>query len=140
MKNILFLCTGNSCRSQMAEGFCRSLQSDKFNGYSAGIKAHGLNPYAIKVMRESGIDITQQSSKTLEEIEDIEFDYIVTVCDNAERSCPDFPQSNIIHRRFDDPPALAKYAKDESEVLVHFRQVRDEIKNWVNQLPHELRL
>ncbi len=125
----------------MAEGFCRDLQSDKFMSYSAGITAHGLNPYAVKVMSESGIDITTQSSKVLDELKDINFDYIVTVCDNAAQTCPTFsPQSQVIHHQFDDPPVLAKNAKTESEILVHFRQVRNEIKSWVNQLPHNLSL
>lgn len=139
MKKILFLCTGNSCRSQMAEGFCRTLQGEQFESYSAGIESHGINPYAIEVMLESGVDISQQQSQVLSEVEHIMFDYVVAVCDNAAASCPDFSSdTKVIYRQFDDPPALAKNAQNDTEVLFYFRQVRDQIRTWIEQLPQEI--
>ena len=127
MLNVLFLCTGNSCRSQMAEGFARSYHADKLNAYSAGIEKHGMNPLAIKVMAEKNIDITSHSSKTVDEL-DVEFDLVITVCGHADESCPVFPdQTKLKHVGFDDPPKLAKDATTEEEALVHYRRVRDEI-------------
>jgi arsenate reductase (thioredoxin) len=136
---VLFLCTGNSCRSQMAEGFCRHLKGEPLEGYSAGIEAHGLNPYAVQVMKEVGIDISKQKSKTVDELEDTEFDFVITVCGHANESCPVFPaKTRIIHKGFDDPPKLAKLAKTEEEVLNCYRRVRDEIKAYVLTLPEAL--
>jgi arsenate reductase len=136
---LLFLCTGNSCRSQMAEGWARALKSDAIEAYSAGIVAHGQNPNAIKVMAEAGVDITGQASKTLESLKGVDFDVVVTVCGNADENCPVFPgKTRKIHHGFDDPPKLAKDAKTEEEALGHYRRVRDEIKAWVQTLPQSL--
>jgi len=136
---VLFLCTGNSCRSQMAEGWARHLKSDVIEPYSAGIETYGLNPNAVKVMAEAGVDISKHRSKHLDEIRDIPFDYVVTVCDHAHESCPLFPgRTKVIHVGFDDPPRLAKEAKDEQEALSHYRRVRDEIRRFVESLPGSL--
>jgi len=136
---VLFLCTGNSCRSQMAEGWARHLKSDVVEPYSAGIETHGLNPNAVKVMAEAGVDISGHRSKHLDEVRDIPFDYVVTVCDNAHESCPLFPgRTKVIHVGFDDPPRLAKGAKSEEEALSHYRRVRDEIRRFVESLPESL--
>ncbi|MBN1307118.1 MAG: arsenate reductase ArsC [Chitinispirillaceae bacterium] len=133
---ILFLCTGNSCRSQMAEGWTRYLKEAVIEPYSAGIEVHGLNPNAVKVMAEAGVDISHHRSKHLDEIKHIPFDWVITVCDHANESCPAFPgRVNRYHIRFDDPPKLAKGAKSEEEVLAHYRRVRDEIRQFVNDLP-----
>lgn len=138
MKKILFLCTGNSCRSQMAEGFCKSMQSHQFDCYSAGVEAHGLNPYAVKVMSEKGIDITSHHSKLVSELDTTDFDIVVTVCESAANQCPEiFSNSRVIHRQFDDPPKLAKNAINEDEKLDCFRMVRDQISAWIKQLPQE---
>jgi arsenate reductase (thioredoxin) len=137
---ILFLCTGNSCRSQMAEGWARRLKSDSIELYSAGIETHGLNPNAVKVMAEVGIDISQHRSKHLNELKDIQFDWVITVCDNANESCPIFPgRVKRFHVSFDDPPKLAKSAKTEEEALFHYRRVRDEIRIFVEGLPYNLK-
>lgn len=134
MKNILFLCTGNSCRSQMAEGFGKSLQSENFKVYSAGTKKHGLNPYAIKAMSEVGIDITSHESNTVDELEGIEFDYVFTVCSDAHENCPYFPHGKTIHVGFDDPPRLTQDIEEEEEKMVVYRRVRDEIKDFVQNI------
>lgn len=137
--SILFLCTGNSCRSQMAEGFCRHCKGNEIDACSAGIETHGLNANAVQVMKEVGIDISHHKSKTVEELEGKEFDYVVTVCGHADESCPVFPaKTRIIHRGFDDPPQLAKDAKTEEEGLDCYRRVRDEIKAFVLTLPKSL--
>lgn len=139
MKRVLFLCTGNSCRSQMAEGFTRQLQGDQFEAYSAGLEAHGLNPNAVKVMAEVGIDISGQRSKHVDELKDISFDYVVTVCGHADEHCPAFPgPTKVMHVGFDDPPKLAKTARSEEEALGHYRRVRDEIRQFVDDLPAQL--
>ena len=142
MKNrlkILFLCTGNSCRSQMAEGWARHLKGNVLEPYSAGIETHGLNPSAVKVMAEVGVDISSHRSKHVSELADIAFDYVVTVCDNARESCPLFPgRAKVVHAGFDDPPRLAKDAKTEEEALGHYRRVRDEIRAFVETLPDSL--
>lgn len=135
MKNIMFLCTGNSCRSQMAEGFCRKYWGDEFNVYSAGTKKHGMNERAMKVMKEAGVDISAQYSKTVVELPDVKFDYVITVCDAAKETCPYFPGGKIIHIGFQDPPALTKDMKDEEELLRVYRRVRDEIETSIKQLP-----
>ena len=136
---VLFLCTGNSCRSQMAEGWTRQLKGDVIKPYSAGIEAHGLNPNAVKVMAESGIDISGHRSKHLDELCDIEFDHVVTVCSHAHESCPVFPgRTKVTHVGFDDPPRLAKEATTEEEAFSHYRRVRDEIRTFVETLPEAL--
>ncbi|MEO8494230.1 MAG: arsenate reductase ArsC [Planctomycetota bacterium] len=137
---VLFLCTGNSCRSQMAEGWARALKSDLIEPYSAGIEKHGLNPRAVRVMREAGVDITGQRSKTVEELGDVQFDIVITVCGHADEHCPTFVgASSVVHIGFDDPPALAKDAVDEEQALSHFRRVRDEIREFVLGLPKSAR-
>ncbi len=137
---ILFLCTGNSCRSQMAEGWARHLKGDLIEPYSAGIEKHGLNPTAVKVMAEAGVDISSQSSKRLEELESVRFDYAITVCDNASDRCPIFPgKAKVIHKGFDDPPKLSEGAKNEEEILGHYRRVRDEIRDFIKTLPESLK-
>lgn len=136
---VLFLCTGNSCRSQMAEGLCRSLKGDIIDPASAGIEKHGLNKRAVFVMQEIGIDITGHYSKTVEDLGKIEFDYVVTVCGHANESCPYFPaRTRIVHRGFDDPPRLAAGASGEEETLSHYRRVRDEIRDFILALPADL--
>ncbi len=136
---VLFLCTGNSCRSQMAEGFCRQLCGDAFDCYSAGLEAHGLNPYAVQVMRESGVDISTRKSKTVSELGNIQFDYVITVCGHADENCPVFLENTtVIHRGFDDPPKLAAAMEDEVDRLDCYRRVRDEIKAFIETLPDDL--
>ncbi len=136
---ILFLCTGNSCRSQMAEGWTRALKADLFEAWSAGIEAHGLNPLAVRVMAEAGVDISGQRSKRVDEIADHPFDVVVTVCDHARETCPVFPRAaRRVHRSFDDPPRLAAAARTEEEALAHYRRVRDEIRAFVERLPESL--
>ncbi len=138
-RKILFLCTGNSCRSQMAEGWARALRGDVLEAYSAGIETHGLNPLAVKVMAEAGVDISGHRSKHLDELRDIAFDYVITVCDRAAESCPRFPgKAKVIHHGFDDPPRLARTAATEAEALGHYRRVRDEIRAYVETLPPEI--
>lgn len=138
MKNIMFLCTGNSCRSQMAEGLCRKYWGHSFNVYSAGTKKHGMNERAMKVMKETGVDISTQFSKTVDELPAVKFDFIITVCDSAHESCPHFPGSKVIHVGFQDPPALTKNMKDENEILEIYRRVRDEIEVAIKNLPQIL--
>jgi arsenate reductase len=138
-QSILFLCTGNSCRSQMAEGLCRALRGDLLDAASAGIEKHGLNPHAVQVMAEIGIDISGQTSKTLDDLSDRKFDYVVTVCGHAHETCPWFPaRTAVVHKGFDDPPALAREAGSEEEGLGHYRRVRDEIRDYVLTLPGAL--
>jgi arsenate reductase (thioredoxin) len=136
---ILFLCTGNSCRSQMAEGLARKLKGNFLEVYSAGIEAHGLNPRAVKVMGEIEIDITQQRSKKVEEVLNIPFDFVITVCGHAHETCPIFPgKAKILHVGFEDPPKMAlKFEKDEDKINC-YRQVRDKIKTFVETLPTSL--
>lgn len=136
---VLFLCTGNSCRSQMAEGWARHLKSDLIEPYSAGIEAHGMNPNAVQVMAEAGVDITGQRSKLVSELHDVPLDYVVTVCGHAHESCPAFPsKAKVVHVGFDDPPRLAAGAKTDEERLVPYRRVRDEIRAFVETLPDSL--
>ena len=136
---VLFLCTGNSCRSQMAEGWAKQLKSDHIEAYSAGIETHGLNPNAVKVMAESGVDISNHKSENVKDYLDKEIDYVVTVCGHAHETCPVFPgKAKIIHHGFDDPPFLAKSVDTEEEKLAIYRRVRDEIRDFVNQLPNNL--
>ncbi len=136
--SILFLCTGNSCRSQMAEGLCRALRGDVLEPASAGIEKHGLNPDAVTVMAEIGIDIGGHQSKTLDELPG-EFDFVVTVCGHANETCPYFPaRTGVVHQGFDDPPALAREAATREEGLAHYRRVRDQIREYILTLPEAL--
>jgi arsenate reductase len=139
---VLFLCTGNSCRSQMAEGWARRLLGDRIDPYSAGVKTHGMNPRAIKVMAEAGVDISEKAgyrSKHMDELKHVPLDYVVTVCDNANETCPVFPgKVKRLHVSFDDPPRLAKGAKSEEEALGHYRRVRDEIRGFIESLEERL--
>lgn len=136
---VLFLCTGNSCRSQMAEGWARALKGEVIEPHSAGIEKHGMNPLAVRVMAEAGVDISGQYSKTTAELGDLQFDYVVTVCDRARESCPLFlGEAKVVHVGFDDPPALARNAASEEEALGHYRRVRDEIRAFVERMPEVL--
>lgn len=137
-KNIMFLCTGNSCRSQMAEGWARKYWGNEFNVYSAGTKKHGMNERAMKVMKEAGVDISSQYSKTVEELPKVTFDYVVTVCDSAKENCPYFPGGKIVHVGFQDPPALTKDMKDEEQILAVYRRVRDEIEAFIKDMKSKL--
>ena len=136
---ILFLCTGNSCRSQMAEGFARALKSDSVEAWSAGVERHGLNPRAVAVMAEAGVDISGHKSKLVEELPTQEFDWVVTLCGHASENCPFFPgKVRRLHKGFDDPPALAAGAASEEEALAPYRRVRDEIRAFIQGLPGTL--
>lgn len=136
---ILFLCTGNSCRSQMGEGFAKRLKGDIIDAYSAGVAPKGIDPRAVKAMKEVGIDIGNQGSKTVGNIKGVEFDYVITVCGHANETCPVFPgKTNVVHFGFDDPPHLAKGIDDEEEAMSHYRRVRDEIKAFVEKMPEIL--
>jgi arsenate reductase len=136
---VLFLCTGNSCRSQMAEGWARAIKGDIIEPYSAGIEKHGLDPNAVKVMAEADVDISSHRSKHVDELMDVPFDYVVTICDDANERCPIFPgKAKIIHRGFDDPPRLARAARSDEEALNIYRRVRDEIRKLIEILPEAL--
>jgi arsenate reductase len=138
-QKILFLCTGNSCRSQMAEGWAKKLKADTLEAYSAGVEPHGMNARAAKVMAEAGVDLSSHHSKHLDELKGVPFDYVVTVCDNANESCPVFPgKVKRVHVGFDDPPRLAKNAKSEEEALGHYRRVRDEIRRFIESIEGKL--
>jgi len=138
--NLLYLCTGNSCRSQMAEGWTRALKGEQITVYSAGIETHGLNPNAVKVMAEAGVDISGQKSQHIDEFKDTPIDVVVTVCNHAHETCPWFPADcRVVHVGFDDPPRMArelaaKGATDE-EQLDAYRKVRDQIRAFVQELP-----
>lgn len=134
--SVLFLCTGNSCRSQMAEAWTRHLWPDRLAPHSAGVVARGIDRRAVLVMAERGVDISGQRSKTIDDLVVTHFDWVVTVCDNARESCPVFPSATRIkHVGFDDPPQLAKTARTEAEALGHYRRVRDEIERFIEHLP-----
>ena len=136
---ILFLCTGNSCRSQMAEGWSRHLKSNNIEAYSAGITTHGINPYAVKVMAEVGVDISQAESKNVNSLMNITFDHVVTVCSDAHETCPLFQgKARVHHAGFDDPPKLAAKLTTEEEKLNCYRRVRDEIRLFIESLPDAL--
>ncbi len=136
---ILFLCTGNSCRSQMAEGWARQLKSDVIDARSAGIETHGLNPYAVKAMAEAGVDISQHESTNVDDYSDINFDYVVTVCGHADEHCPVFKgNAVVIHKGFDDPPKLAAEEPTEAGIMLHYQRVRDEIRAYIETLPEAL--
>jgi len=133
---ILVLCTGNSCRSQMAEAYLKHFGEGRFEVYSAGTEPHGVNPYAIRVMKEDGIDISGNESKSLDRFIDQSFDYVITVCDKAREVCPYFPGGGTrIHHSFEDP---AEASGSEEEILNIFRKVRDEIKSWSRELSKEI--
>ena len=133
---ILYLCTGNSCRSQMAEAWTNKLKGDQFEAYSAGVAPNPVDPRAVTAMAETGIDISGQKSKDIDSLGKMEFDYVVTLCDNAKESCPFFPaRTRVMHRGFDDPPRLAQDAADEAEAMKHYRRVRDEIRAFVEKMP-----
>ncbi len=137
---ILFLCTGNSCRSQMAEGWTRHLKGDVIETYSAGIETHGLNENAAKVMAEVGVDISSHRSQHIDEFKDVRLDYVITVCGHANEHCPIFTgNTKVIHVGFEDPPKLAENAETEEEALDCYRKVRDEIKEFVEKLPELLK-
>jgi arsenate reductase (thioredoxin) len=136
---VLFLCTGNSCRSQIAEGWTRHLHVDEIQAYSAGIEARGVDPRAVQVMAEAGVDISDQQSKRVDELKAIAFDYVVTVCDHASEHCPVFSgKTKVMHAGFEDPPKLAAAARTEQEALDHYRRIRDEIRAFVVRLPRVL--
>jgi arsenate reductase (thioredoxin) len=136
---VLFLCTGNACRSQMSEGWARHLRGDRIEACSAGVAPHGLDPRAVQVMAEAGVDISGHTSKHLDTLLEVPLDYVITVCDNAAESCPIFP-GNVkkFHRSFQDPPALARTAQSDKEALGHYRRVRDEIRAFIETLPEAL--
>jgi arsenate reductase (thioredoxin) len=139
MLKILFLCTGNSCRSQMAEGWARHLKRDLIEAYSAGVETHGLNPLAVQVMAEAGVDISGQRSQHIDAFGEIPLDHVITVCSHAHESCPVLPGSTkVTHVGFDDPPRLAREAATPEEGLDHYRRVRDEIRRFVETLPDAL--
>lgn len=134
--SILFLCTGNSCRSQMAEGFANALRGDVIEAFSAGIQPKGLDPLAVKVMKEAGVDISHHTSKHVNDLKDKQFDYVITVCGHANENCPLFPgKTKVLHQGFEDPPQLAKEAQTQEEALQHYRNVRDQIKEFILKLP-----
>lgn len=140
---LLMLCTGNSCRSQMAEGWARALKGDQIEVWSAGIETHGLNPNAVKVMAEAGVDISGHTSKNVNTLFDVGLEVVVTVCGHADETCPTFPgKVKRVHVGFDDPPKLAREIAarggSEEEQLDQYRRVRDEIRKWVETLPQSL--
>ncbi len=140
---LLFLCTGNSCRSQMAEGWTRKLKNDRIEVFSAGVETHGLNPNAVKVMAEAGIDISNHRSKLIDKFKDIDLDVVVTVCGHAHETCPYFPpRCKVIHAGFDNPPKkareLGERGASEDAQLDCFRTVRDAIREFVEGLPENL--
>jgi arsenate reductase (thioredoxin) len=136
---VLFLCTGNSCRSQMAEGWARHLKGEVIGAYSAGTQPKALDPLAVQVMAEVGVDLSTHQAKSLDAVQHLPFDYVVTVCSDAHETCPVFPgRARIVHRGFDDPPRLAATVKSSREALSHYRRVRDEIKAFIEQLPDAL--
>ena len=136
---VLFLCTGNACRSQMAEGWARILLGERIDACSAGTDPHGLNPLAVRAMREAGVDISSHTSKTIEACSPWTLDLVVTVCGHAHEHCPVFlaqnPGTRVVHHGFDDPPRLAVGAASEDDAMPHYRRVRDEIRAFVEALP-----
>ena len=134
-KNILVLCTGNSCRSQIAEGYLRHFAGDKASVYSAGIETHGLNPKAVLVMKEDGIDISKHTSNNVDEYQGIDFDFLITVCDHARENCPYFPTKALkFHHNFPDP---AKASGSEEDIMNKFREVREMIKDYSRRFVNE---
>lgn len=139
LPHVLFLCTGNACRSQMAEGWARALKAGVFQAYSAGTSPHGMNARAVRVMAEAGVDISGHTSKHVDSLADVRFDVVFTVCGHAHESCPVFAGApRLIHVGFDDPPKLAKDAPDEASALVHYRRVRDEIRVFIEHIEQYL--
>jgi arsenate reductase len=135
---VMFLCTGNSCRSQMAEGWARALNGNVIEPYSAGIEPHGMNPRAVRAMAEAGVDISGQRSKHVDDVKHVLFDYVITVCDHASEMCPVFPgKTRLVHVGFDDPPRLARDARTDDEAMPHYRRVRDEIMSFIQTLDRE---
>lgn len=123
----------------MAEGWAKHLKSGELEAYSAGTETHGLNPLAVRVMREAGVDISGHKSKTVTDLRDVRFDYVITVCSDADRNCPIFSVGAVkIHHGFDDPPRLAQGAGSEEEALAIYRRVRDDIRSFVEKLPGSL--
>lgn len=136
---VLFLCTGNSSRSQMAEGWARKLKGDKMEAHSAGVAPSVIDPRAVKAMEEAGVDISGQRSKDIDEFSNIDFDYVITLCDHANESCPIFSgKTKKVHKGFSDPPLLAAGIRDENSAMEHYRKVRDEIRTFVAGLPDNL--
>ncbi len=139
MIRVLFLCTGNSCRSQMAEGWARHLKGSEIEAHSVGIDPRGLDPRAVRIMAEAGVDISGRHSRHISELADVEFDCGVTVCGRAAETCPVFPgRTKVVHVGFEDPPKPAAEAATEEEALCHYRRVRDEIRAFVETLPQSL--
>ena len=139
MLRVLFLCTGNSCRSQMAEGWARHLKAGSIEAYSAGVAPAELSQTAVRVMAEAGVDISAQRSKHVDELSAMPFDYVVTVCDHARQSCPSFSRATkVVHRSFDDPPRLAAGPAKDDQRLAPYRRVRDEIRDFIAALPEAL--
>ena len=137
---VLFLCTGNSCRSQMAEGWARHLKGDLIEPYSAEVAVGTLDARAVQVMKEAGVDISHQRPKHVQGLMHIDFDYVITLCDHARETCPVFPgKAKIVHRAFPDPPALVRSAENDRQALEHYRRVRDQIKSFIERLPEALR-
>lgn len=135
MKKILVLCTGNSCRSQMAHGYLQHFAKDNAQVYSAGVEVHGLNPFAVGIMAEDSIDISKHTSNHVDEYAEIEFDFVITVCDNAKEACPFFPtKTKTIHHSFEDPSKASGTAK---ELITEFRRVRDQIKSFSEEFIKE---
>jgi len=136
---ILFLCTGNSCRSQMAEAWTNRLKGESIRAFSAGVSPKGVDPRAVKAMAEVDIDISGNSSKDIDAYPDMAFDYVITLCDHANESCPFFPgNTRRIHKGFDDPPQLAENADSEEQAMTHYRRVREEIRQYVEGFPEGL--
>ena len=136
---ILFLCTGNSCRSQMAEGWARALHAGRIEAHSAGTEPQRLNPLAVRAMAEAGVDISGHRPKRPEALE-MPLDVVVTVCSGAHEACPAIPGARTVHAGFDDPPRLAAGARTDDEAMPHYRRVRDEIRAFVERLPEALEL
>lgn len=135
---ILFLCTGNSCRSQMAEAWAALLKPGEILAASAGVERHGMNPLTVRVLEEAGVDVSGQWSKTLDELPSLDFDYVVTLCGHAAESCPRFPgRARVVHHGFDDPASLGR-GLEPDEALDVYRRVRDEIRAWIETLPASL--
>ena len=136
MKNVLVLCTGNSCRSQMMQGYLNHFGKDKIEALGAGIETHGVNPKAIKVLAEDGVDISHHTSNHVDEYRDVNFDYVITVCDHAKENCPWFPtDAEKLHQSFNDP---AKATGSDEEILDEFRKVRDEIKEYAQEFVNKM--
>ena len=133
---VLFICAGNSCRSQMAEGWTRHLKAGQIVAYSAGLETHGLNRVAVRVMAERGVDISHYRSKRIAELRNVAFDCVVTVCERSRAQCPVFPEAtHVIHVPIDDPTALSRPAATEEEALDHYRRVCEQIRALVETLP-----